>query len=71
MPETPLFLRVLRVSPAFSMITQLCQTDYKAVKINRKKLQIALANDKIKWYIIYKPVEAHFCMPGNGWENRL
>ena len=33
------------------------QGGYNKVKIYSKKLQIALANVEIKWYIIYKPAE--------------
>lgn len=49
----------------FTKVTLSTRSYYKAVKKYSKKLQIALANDPIKWYSIHKPAGALFCVLKN------
>ena len=52
------FIGKTSISGKKKQITLSKRSDYKAVKKYSKKLQITLANGKIKWYSIYKPVMA-------------
>ena len=60
-----------KITPDRSIVTIDIRSNYKAVKKYSKKLQIALANDLIKWYSIHKPAGALFCVPKNRREKSI